>query len=183
VEMKNFGFGSGEYKYFADPLPDIIGNLRESLFNPLVPIANRWRAALVGEANFPSDHCAFRARCAEAGQKRPTPLILSYRQGDYNRLHQDLYGDEVFPIQIAIQLSAPGKDFEGGELVLTEQRPRMQSRAHVVRLELGDAVAFAVNDRPVEGTRGVYRAKMRHGVSTITSGRRMALGVIFHDAA
>ncbi|MCB2112402.1 MAG: 2OG-Fe(II) oxygenase [Parvularculaceae bacterium] len=182
VEMKNFGFGAGEYKYFADPLPEIVRVLRETLFSPLVPIANRWRAALGGAADIPVDHRAYRARCAAAGQNRPTPLMLSYGPGDYNRLHQDLYGNEIFPIQIAILLSNPGKDFDGGEFALTEQRPRMQSRAHVAHLYSGDALAFCVNDRPVAGLRGVYRAKMRHGVSTIVRGRRMALGVIFHDA-
>lgn len=184
IEMKNFGFGAGEYKYFADPLPAHIRALREDFFKNLVPIANRWRVRLGAEGKIPENHRSYRSLCAAAGQNRPTPLLLSYGPGDYNRLHQDLYGAEIFPIQVAILLSTPGKDFEGGEFVLTEQRPRMQSRAHVVPLEEGDAVAFAVSDRPVSSASGgSYRAKMRHGVSTIRAGRRMALGVIFHDAA
>lgn len=183
VVMARHGFGAGEYKYFADPLPPLVQSLRRGLYERLAPLANRWRAKMGGGAGYPADHDAYRAVCAKAGQRRPTPLLLAYGPGDYNRLHQDLYGDETFPIQVAILLSAPGRDFEGGEFVLTEQRPRMQSRPHVVPLEKGDAVAFAVNQRPVEGAKGTYRAAMRHGVSTLRRGRRMTLGVIFHDAA
>lgn len=183
VGMARHGFGAGEYKYFADPLPPQVAGLRRLLYSRFVPIASKWRLRLGEPANYPEDHQAYRARCAAAGQARPTPLVLTYGPGDYNRLHQDLYGAEIFPIQVAILLSRPAKDFEGGEFVLTEQRPRMQSRAHVVPLEQGDAVAFAVSDRPIEGSKGVYKAKMRHGVSTIRSGRRLTLGVIFHDAA
>ncbi len=183
VVMARHGFGAGEYRYFADPLPPPVATLRHEFYGRLAPIASKWRTALGQSPAFPADHDAYRAVCAAAGQRLPTPLLLSYRPGDYNRLHRDLYGAETFPIQVAILLSAPGKDFEGGEFVLTEQRPRMQSRAHVVPLEKGDAVAFAVNERPVAGARGVYRAAMRHGVSTIRSGRRLTLGVIFHDAA
>lgn len=182
VVMSRHGFGSGEYKYFADPLPALIGELRSGLYERLVPTANRWREQL-GGAPYPSDHRAYLTQCRAAGQGKPTPLLLSYGEGDYNRLHQDLYGAEIFAIQIAILLSAPKKDFEGGEFILTEQRPRMQSRAHVVPLEKGDAVAFCVNERPVEGAKGVYRAKMRHGVATVRSGRRMVAGLIFHNAA
>lgn len=183
VVMARHGFGAGEYKYFADPLPPPVAALRRELYGRLAPFASKWREKLQKGAAYPADHSAYRKVCAAAGQTKPTPLLLAYGPGDYNRLHQDLYGAEIFSIQVAILLSAPGKDFEGGEFVLTEQRPRMQSRAHVVPLEKGDAVAFAVNDRPVAGAHGTYRAMMRHGVSTIRSGRRMALGVIFHDAA
>lgn len=183
VVMARHGFGAGEYKYFADPPPPLVVDLRAGLYRRLAPTASYWRARLGGAAAFPAEHDAYRALCAKVGQTRPTPLLLSYGPGDYNRLHQDLYGTEIFPIQIAILLSAPGRDFEGGEFILTEQRPRMQSRAHVVPLEKGDAVAFAVNERPVEGAKGVYRAKMRHGVASVRAGRRMVLGVIFHDAA
>jgi hypothetical protein len=183
VTMARHGFGEGEYQYFADPLPAPVSDLRRLLYARLVSLASDWRDKLGGAGAFPPDHDAYRSLCAKAGQTRPTPLVLSYGQGSYNRLHQDLYGAEVFPIQVAILLSHPGRDFEGGEFVLTEQRPRKQSRAHVVPLEAGEAVAFAVADRPVEGANGVYRAKMRHGVSTVRSGRRLTLGVIFHDAA
>lgn len=182
VVMGRHGFGAGDYKYFADPLPPIVTTLRRRLYARLAPLGSAWKEA-IGGAGYPPDHDAYRARCAAAGQQRPTPLLLSYGPGDYNRLHRDLYGAETFPLQVAILLSEPGRDFEGGELVLTEQRPRMQSRAHVVPLKQGDAVAFAVNERPVTGARGVYRAQMRHGVSTVRSGRRLTLGVIFHDAA
>lgn len=182
VVMGRHGFGRGEYKYLAYPLPGIVAELREALYPPLVGIANRWREALGGEA-FPQTHADFLARCREAGQVRPTPLLLTYGPGDYNCLHQDLYGSQVFPLQVAFLLSEPGVDFTGGEFVLTEQRPRMQSRVEVAPLELGSAVIFAVNERPVNGTRGVYRVKMRHGVSRVRSGSRMTLGVIFHDAA
>lgn len=183
VVMGRHGFGAGEYKYFAYPLPQLIEELRTRLYARLGPVANGWLEKLGKVGAYPADHRTYRARCRAAGQERPTPLLLSYGPGDYNRLHQDLYGSEIFPIQVAILLSEPHRDFEGGEFALTEQRPRMQSRVHVVPLKKGDAVAFAVNDRPVEGARGTYRAKMRHGVSTIRAGRRMTLGVIFHDAA
>jgi hypothetical protein len=183
VVMARHGFGAGEYRYFADPLPQPVRDLREGLYPRLVPTAEKWAAALGLPRRYPKDHKSYRQECAKAGQSRPTPLILKYGPGDYNRLHQDLYGGEVFPIQTAILLSEPGRDFEGGAFVLTEQRPRLQTRAEVVPLKRGDAVAFAVNDRPVEGKRGVYRAKMRHGVSTLRAGARLTLGVIFHDAA
>ncbi len=182
VVMARHGFGAGEYKYFADPLPPLVLLLRQRLYARLAALGSAWREAL-GGTGFPPEHAAYRAVCAAAGQQRPTPLLLAYGSGDYNRLHQDLYGAETFPIQVAILLSEPGRDFAGGEFVLTEQRPRMQSRAHVVALEKGDAVAFAVNQRPVAGARGASRAQMRHGVSTVRSGRRLTLGVIFHDAA
>jgi len=183
VVMSRHGFGRGEYQYFADPLPPLVQSLRQRLYEPLVPIANRWHEQLGFEARFPTAHEAFRGRCHAAGQTRPTPLLLRYEPGDYNCLHQDLYGAHVFPIQVACLLSAPGRDFDGGELVLTEQRPRMQSRAHVVPVRQGDAVAFAVHHRPVRGARGAYRVTLRHGVSEIRSGRRYTLGIIFHDAA
>jgi hypothetical protein len=183
VKMDRHGFGAGEYKYFADPPPPMVEALRRELYERLVPVANQWRVRLGSEATLPATHEAYRRQCAARGQRRPTCLLLSYAEGDYNRLHQDLYGEEVFPIQAAVLLSEPGSEFEGGEFVLTEQRPRMQSRVHVVPLRKGDAVAFAVSSRPVEGGRGTYRAVMRHGVSTVRKGRRMTLGVIFHDAA
>jgi hypothetical protein len=182
VIMARHGFGAGEYGYFADPLPSLVMELRESLYTKLAPIAAKWMTALGAPRDYPETHAAYRRDCAAAGQTKPTPLILKYGPGDYNRLHQDLYGDEVFPIQVAILLTEPQRDFEGGCFVLTEQRPRMQSRAEIVPLRRGEAVAFAVNDRPVEGARGSYRAKMRHGVSTVTAGARFTLGVIFHDA-
>ena len=182
VVMARHGFGRGEYRYFAYPLPGIVQQLRESLYPRLVPIANRWHAAMGRPADCPATHAAYRERCHAAGQHRPTPLLLRYGAGDYNCLHQDLYGAHVFPLQVAILLSAPGRDFEGGEFVLTEQRPRMQSRADVVPLAKGDAVVFAVAQRPVEGTRGPYRVNLRHGVSTVRSGQRHTLGIIFHDA-
>lgn len=180
--MSRHGFGRGEYKYFAYPLPKFIGALRSSFYPPLVPVANRWNAAMGIDVRYPATHAAFIERCHAAGQLRPTPLILQYEQDDYNCLHQDLYGEHVFPIQVAILLSQPGRDFTGGEFVLTEQRPRMQSRAEVVGLEQGDAVIFAVSHRPVQGTRGFYRVNLRHGVSRLRSGLRHTLGVIFHDA-
>lgn len=183
VIMGRHGYGAGEYRYFADPLPPLVSGLRRLLYARLAPLASRWRSDLGGAGEFPPDHASYRAICAKAGQRRPTPLLLSYGSGDYNRLHQDLYGGEIFPVQVAILLSEPRKDFEGGEFILTEQRPRMQSRVHVVGLEKGDAVAFAVSQRPVKGVRGTYRATMRHGVATVSAGRRMTLGVIFHDAA
>ena len=182
VVMARHGFGRGEYKYFAYPLPSLIAGLRTRLYERLVPIANRWATALGSALQYPDDHAEFLARCHAAGQLRPTPLLLAYREDDYNCLHQDLYGEHVFPLQVAILLSEPGRDFTGGELVITEQRPRMQSRAMVVPLRQGDAVAFAVHHRPVQGTRGNYRVNLRHGVSRIRAGHRHTAGVIFHDA-
>ncbi|WP_316176647.1 MULTISPECIES: 2OG-Fe(II) oxygenase [unclassified Bradyrhizobium] len=182
VIMARHGFGRGEYKYFSYPLPDPIARLRPLLYARLVTIANRWNATMGIDVRYPGDHEDFLARCHQAGQTRPTPLLLQYVEGDYNCLHQDLYGEHVFPLQVAILLSEPGRDFEGGEFVLTEQRPRMQSRAEVVPLRQGDAVVFAVHNRPVQGTRGSYRVNMRHGVSRLRAGRRHTLGVIFHDA-
>ncbi len=182
VVMARHGFGRGEYKYFSYPLPDTVSALRTSVYPHLAPIANRWNSAMGIAARYPTRHSEFIARCHEAGQCRPTPLLLQYGVDDYNCLHQDLYGEHVFPIQIAILLSEPGRDFTGGEFVLTEQRPRMQSRPEVVPLRQGDAVAFAVHHRPVQGTRGVYRVNLRHGVSRLRSGHRHTLGIIFHDA-
>ena len=182
VVMARHGFGRGEYQYFAHPLPDLVAALRTALYARLAPIANRWSEALGSAVRYPAAHADFLARCRAAGQTRPTPLLLRYGPGDYNCLHQDLYGEHAFPLQVAILLSEPEKDFSGGELVLTEQRPRMQSRAEVVPLRRGDGVVFAVSDRPVRGTRGTYRVKMRHGVSRLRSGQRTTLGVIFHDA-
>ena len=182
VVMGRHGFGRGEYKYFNYPLPDIIAELRTELYSRLVPVANRWNAAMGSEIIYPEKHAQFLERCHAAGQVRPTPLLLQYGEGDYNCLHQDLYGEHVFPIQVAILLSEPSRDFTGGEFVLTEQRPRMQSRPEVVPLRQGDAVAFAVHHRPVRGTRGFYRVNLRHGVSRLRAGRRHTLGIIFHDA-
>ncbi|MGB6253179.1 MAG: 2OG-Fe(II) oxygenase [Bradyrhizobium sp.] len=182
IVMGRHGFGRGEYRYFAYPLPQLIGELRPALYSRLQPIANRWNEAMDIDIRYPQSHEAFLARCHEAGQLRPTPLLLQYGVGDYNCLHQDLYGEHVFPLQVAILLSEPHRDFDGGEFVLTEQRPRMQSRAEVVPLRQGDGVAFAVHVRPVQGTRGFYRVNMRHGVSRIRSGHRHTVGVIFHDA-
>src|SRR5579859_2490372 len=182
VIMARHGFGRGEYKYFSYPLPEIIQGLRTALYSQLAPIANRWNAAMNIDTRYPERHADFIQRCHDAGQIRPTPLLLQYGEGDYNCLHQDLYGEHVFPIQVAILLSEPGRDFTGGEFVLTEQRPRMQSRPEVVPLQQGDAVAFAVHHRPVQGTRGAYRVNLRHGVSRLRSGRRHTLGIIFHDA-
>jgi hypothetical protein len=183
VVMARHGFGRGEYKYFTYPLPEPIARLRTSLYPQLAEVANRWNAAMGVDVRFPSDHAAFLERCHEAGQKRATPLLLQYVAGDYNCLHQDLYGAHVFPLQVAILLSEPSRDFTGGEFVITEQRPRMQSRASVARLGQGDAVVFAVHHRPVAGTRGTYRVNLRHGVSEVLTGRRHTLGIIFHDAA
>ena len=182
VVMGRHGFGRGEYKYFAYPLPELIAHLRPALYARLHDVANRWNEAMGIDIRYPPSHDAFLQRCHAAGQTRPTPLLLQYGPSDYNCLHQDLYGEHVFPLQVAILLSEPGRDFTGGEFVLTEQRPRMQSRAEVVPLAQGDAVAFAVHFRPVQGTRGFYRVNMRHGVSRIRSGHRHTLGVIFHDA-
>jgi uncharacterized protein len=183
IHMARHGYGRGEYKYFAYPLPPRIQALRTTLYPPLAALANHWHQRLGNPVRFPATHAEFSARCHAAGQARPTPLLLRYGPGDYNCLHQDLYGEHVFPLQVAILLDAPGTDFSGGEFLLTEQRPRMQSRATVVPLTQGDAVIFPVNHRPVTGPRGDYRITMRHGVSTITSGQRHTLGVIFHDAA
>ncbi len=182
VVMERHGFGRGEYRYFSYPLPDRVARLRSGLYPPLAAIANRWHAALAIDRRFPPSHADFIARCHAAGQLRPTPLLLQYQAGDYNCLHQDLYGEQVFPLQVAVLLSTPGEDFTGGEFVLTEQRPRMQSRAEVVPLQRGDAVIFPVNLRPVNGARGPYRVAMRHGVSRLRSGSRHTLGIIFHDA-
>jgi len=182
VIMGRHGFGRGEYKYFAYPLPQIVADLRGALYPYLVPVANGWNARMGIDITYPLDHAAFLARCREAGQNRPTPLLLQYGAGDYNCLHQDLYGEHVFPLQVAVLLSQPGVDFTGGEFVMTEQRPRMQSRPEVVPLRQGDAVVFAVHHRPVQGTRGVYRVNLRHGVSRVRSGHRHTLGVIFHDS-
>jgi uncharacterized protein len=182
VVMGRHGFGRGEYKYFSYPLPELIAELRPALYVRLRDVANRWNEAMGIDIRYPESHDAFLKRCHAAGQSRPTPLLLQYGTDDYNCLHQDLYGEHVFPLQVAILLSEPGRDFTGGEFVLTEQRPRMQSRPEVVPLARGDAVAFAVHVRPVQGTRGFYRVNLRHGVSRIRSGHRHTLGVIFHDA-
>jgi len=182
VVMARHGFGRGEYKYFRYPLPEIIADLRAALYPRLAPIANRWNESMRVEVRYPGRHAEFLERCHQAGQTRPTPLLLRYGAGDFNALHQDLYGEHVFPLQAAFLLSEPERDFTGGELVLTEQRPRMQSRATVVPLRRGDGVLFAVHHRPVQGTRGTYRVTLRHGVSEVRSGRRHTLGVIFHDA-
>jgi uncharacterized protein len=183
VVMAKHGFGQGEYKYFAYPLPELIAKLRTTLYPHLAAVANRWNEAMGMELGFPAKHSEFIKRCHGAGQRRPTPLLLQYGPGDYNCLHQDLYGEHVFPLQLTLLLSEPGRDFAGGEFVLTEQRPRMQSRAEVVPLRQGDAVIFAVHHRPVRGTRGAYRVNLRHGVSRVRSGRRHTAGIIFHDAA
>lgn len=182
VIMARHGFGRGEYQYFRYPLPDIVQQLRESLYPLLVPLANHWNACMGLEVRYPGEHADFIQRCHAAGQQRPTPLLLQYGPQDYNCLHQDLYGEQVFPLQVAILLSEPGGDFTGGEFVLTEQRPRMQSRPQVIDLKQGDALVFAVHQRPVKGVRGYYRVNMRHGVSRVHSGRRHTLGIIFHDA-
>ena len=182
VHMARHGFGSGEYRYFAYPLPDRIGALRSALYPPLAAVANRWVERLGQERRFPATHVEFLDHCRAAGQVRPTPLLLRYEAADWNALHQDVYGEHVFPLQVAILLSEPACDFTGGEFVLTEQRPRMQSRAEVVPLRQGDAVVFPVRERPVRGSRGDYRVQMRHGVSRVRSGLRFTLGLIFHDA-
>ena len=182
IVMARHGFGRGEYKYFGYPLPDVVADLRAALYPQLAPIANRWNEAMGLGVRYPAEHAEFIDRCHAAGQTRPTPLLLRYGAGDYNCLHQDLYGEHVFPFQVAFLLAEPGSDFTGGEFVLTEQRPRMQSRAEVVAMRQGDGVIFAVSHRPVDGSRGTYRVNLRHGVSRIRSGRRHTLGVIFHDA-
>ena len=183
VVMARHGFGKGEYRYFAYPLPDAVQSLRASLYPRLQPIANRWHERMNVAARFPDSHQAFLERCHAAGQMRPTPLLLQYRPGDYNCLHQDLYGEHIFPLQVAVLLSEPGTDFEGGEFVITEQRPRMQTRVQVIPLAKGDGVIFAVNNRPQRGMRGDYRVALRHGVSEVRAGHRHTLGIIFHDAA
>lgn len=183
VVMSRHGFGQGEYRYFTYPLPEVIADLRERLYRCLAPLANRWNEQMGFDACYPPAHADFLAACHRAGQLRPTPLLLQYGAGDYNCLHQDLYGEVWFPLQVALLLSEPGQDFTGGEFVITEQRPRMQSRADVVPLRQGDAVIFAVQQRPVKGVRGVYRVNLRHGVSRVRSGRRHTLGIIFHDAS
>lgn len=182
IHMARHGFGKGEYKYFRYPLPDTLSGLRTALYPKLAVVANDWNERLGIAERYPAEHSAFLQQCHAAGQTRPTPLLLQYVPGDFNCLHQDLYGDLAFPLQVAILLSEPGKDFSGGEFVLTEQRPRMQSRAEVVPLRQGDAVAFAVHNRPVQGTKGTYRVNLRHGVSRVRSGMRHTVGIIFHDA-
>jgi uncharacterized protein len=182
VVMERHGFGRGEYRYFNYPLPDLISDLRTSLYPHLVPIANRWNEALRIGARYPTTHAEYIQRCHQAGQDKPTPLLLKYGTDDYNCLHQDLYGEHIFPLQIAVLLSEPDKDFTGGEFVMTEQRPRMQSRPMVVPLQKGDGVVFAVHHRPVQGKKSVYRVNLRHGVSRLRSGSRYTLGIIFHDA-
>lgn len=183
VVMARHGFGRGEYQYFGHPLPDPVVALRTALYQRLVPIANAWNERMGIATRFPASHAQFLARCHAAGQTRPTPLLLQYGQGDYNCLHQDLYGEHVFPLQVVVLLSRPGRDFTGGELVMTQQRPRMQSQPMVVPLAQGDAAVMAVHHRPVQGARGSYRVNLRHGVSRVLSGRRHTLGIIFHDAA
>jgi uncharacterized protein len=182
IIMARHGFGRGEYKYFAHPLPDLVASLRTALYPSLAGVANRWNEAMGVDVRYPDVHADFLERCHRAGQTKPTPLLLQYGAGDYNCLHQDLYGEHVFPLQLTFLLSRPGRDFSGGEFVLTEQRPRMQSRAEVVPLRQGEGVIFPVHHRPVRGTRGIYRVNMRHGVSRVRSGHRHTLGIIFHDA-
>ena len=182
VVMARHSFGRGEYKYFAYPLPELVATLRTELYPALAEVANRWNEALGVSARLPAAHAEYLERCHQAGQTKPTPLLLKYQPGDYNCLHQDLYGEHVFPLQVAFLLSRPGRDFSGGEFVLTEQRPRMQSRVEVVPLRQGDGVVFPVHHRPVKGTKGLYRVNMRHGVSRIRSGERYTMGIIFHDA-
>jgi hypothetical protein len=182
VVMARHGFGRGEYKYWAYPLPEIISELRTAFYPPLAAIANRWNQSMKIAVSYPRSHDEYLAHCHKAGQTRPTPLLLTYSEGDWNALHQDLYGENVFPIQVAFLLSEPGKDFTGGEFVLVEQRPRMQSRAEVVALQQGDGVAFAVSHRPVQGSKGTYRVNLRHGVSRLRSGHRKTMGIIFHDS-
>jgi hypothetical protein len=182
IHMARHGFGKGEYRYFSYPLPELVAGLRAALYPRLALVANAWNERMGIDERYPATHTAFLKQCRDAGQSRPTPLLLQYVPGDFNCLHQDLYGELAFPIQVAILLSEPGRDFTGGEFVLTEQRPRMQSRAEVVPLTQGDAVAFAVHNRPVQGSKGSYRVNLRHGVSRVRSGMRHTLGIIFHDA-
>lgn len=182
VHMARHGFGKGEYKYFKYPLPDLVGTLRTALYPQVAPIANAWNERMSVDARYPKQHADYLKICHKEGQLRPTPLLLQYTPGDFNCLHQDLYGDLAFPLQVTVLLSEPARDFTGGEFVLTEQRPRMQSRVEVVTLQQGDAVLFAVHNRPVQGTKGAYRVNLRHGVSRLRSGRRHTLGIIFHDA-
>jgi uncharacterized protein len=181
IIMARHGFGRGEYKYWSYPLPDIVQQLREELYPRLAAVANRWNQVMKIDVSYPDAHEEYLKRCHKAGQTRPTPLLLNYVEGDFNALHQDLYGEDVFPIQVAFLLSEPGKDFTGGEFVLTEQRPRMQSRVEVVSLQQGEGVIFAVSHRPVRGERGTYRVNLRHGVSRLRSGHRNTVGIIFHD--
>jgi uncharacterized protein len=182
IVMARHGFGRGEYKYWAHPLPEIIATLRTAFYPRLAQVANRWNETMKIDFMYPADHENYLEQCHRAGQTKPTPLLLQYKEGDFNCLHQDVYGEYVFPLQVAFLLSVPDEDFTGGEFVLTEQRPRMQSRAEVVSLEQGDGVIFAVHHRPVQGTRGAYRVSLRHGVSRLRSGHRHTLGIIFHDA-
>jgi len=182
IHMARHGFGKGEYRYFKYPLPDLIGEMRSALYAHAATFANEWNRRMNVDARYPEQHSAYLKICHHAGQLRPTPLLLQYTPGDFNCLHQDLYGELVFPLQVTVLLSEPGRDFSGGEFVLTEQRPRMQSRVEVVPLQQGDAVLFAVHNRPVQGTKGTYRVNLRHGVSRLRSGRRHTLGIIFHDA-
>lgn len=182
VVMARHGYGSGEYRYFAYPLPEVVARLRGALYAALAPIANDWAQRLRSEVRYPATHAEYLERCARAGQSRPTPLLLRYRAGDWNALHRDVYGAELFPLQLAVLLSEPGRDFAGGEFVLTEQRPRRQSRARVVPLARGQGVIFPVRDRPVAGKRGEHRVQLRHGVSAVTRGERHVLGIILHDA-
>jgi uncharacterized protein len=182
VHMARHGFGEGEYRYFRYPLPDLVGDLRTALYARAVTFANAWNERMKLTTRYPKLHADYLKICHKAGQLRPTPLLLQYTAGDFNCLHQDLYGDLAFPLQVTVLLSAPNSDFTGGEFVLTEQRPRMQSRVEVVPLQQGDAVLFAVHNRPVQGTKGPYRVNLRHGVSRLRSGRRHTLGIIFHDA-
>jgi hypothetical protein len=182
VVMAKHGYGRGEYKYFSYPLPATVTDLRTALYQRLAPIGNRWNESMGTDVRYPETHAEFVKRCHDAGQTRPTPLLLQYGEGDFNALHQDVYGEHVFPLQVMVLLSEPNRDFTGGEFVLTEQRPRMQSRAEVVPVGQGDGLVWAVRHRPVRGTRGIYRVNMRHGVSRLRSGRRHTLGVIFHDA-
>jgi len=182
IHMARHGFGKGEYRYFKYPLPDLISEMRSALYAHAASFANEWNRRMNVDTRYPKQHADYLKICHDAGQLRPTPLLLQYTPGDFNCLHQDLYGELAFPLQVTVLLSEPGRDFSGGEFVLTEQRPRMQSRVEVVPLQQGDAVLFAVHNRPVQGTKGIYRVNLRHGVSRLRSGRRHTLGIIFHDA-